>query len=74
MKSGRCPKCDCADVRSGSRGKGGPFYSNSIPVTFASHTPVDNYVCLGCGYLESYVSDGAGLRKIAEEWPGLETD
>ncbi|MBZ0310188.1 MAG: hypothetical protein K8I82_29275 [Anaerolineae bacterium] len=79
MKSGICPKCGSKDVYAGStlppRGKAGPHEVNSIPITagvLPSVVALDNYVCVNCGYVESYISDPAKLHKIAEHWPRVE--
>ncbi len=71
MKQGICPKCGSTDVRSGSRvtAKKGLNGSNTIPVTFWGSAALDNYVCVGCGYVESYVADRSALEKLAGKWP-----
>lgn len=48
--------------------KGGPFASNSIPVSLTSLAPIDNYVCVTCGYLERYISERSKLKEIARKW------
>ncbi|MFZ0242398.1 MAG: hypothetical protein WAL90_12195 [Desulfobacterales bacterium] len=70
MKSGICPKCSSDEVYSGVDIplKKGPFASNSIPVSLASVAARDNYVCIRCGYIESYVSDADRLAEIAKKW------
>jgi predicted nucleic-acid-binding Zn-ribbon protein len=70
MKSGKCPKCGSSDVyvEVDMPLKGGPFGSNSIPVSFTSMAPLDNYVCVGCGYVESYVADADQLAAIKRKW------
>jgi predicted nucleic-acid-binding Zn-ribbon protein len=74
MKSGGCPKCGSNDVHSGEEVpvKAGLNNSNSIPIYgkyWTRSASLDNYVCVNCGYVESYISDPKILRKIAEEWP-----
>ena len=71
MRSGKCAKCSSTDVRIGAQvaNKGGVYGSNSIPITFWSAAALDNYVCVACGYVESYVADASKLRRIAEKWP-----
>jgi predicted nucleic-acid-binding Zn-ribbon protein len=74
MKSGQCPKCGSFDVRSGAYvpGKTGNYTSNTIPVSggiFARRVALDNYVCVKCGYVESYISDEDELHRIADKWP-----
>ena len=71
MKSGTCPKCGGNEVHTGANVtfKRGAYGANSIPVSFWSVAPLDNYVCARCGYVESYVADPSKLRKIAQDWP-----
>jgi predicted nucleic-acid-binding Zn-ribbon protein len=73
MRKGQCPKCGSADVRSGAQvsSKGGAG-GNAIPITFWSAAPLDNYVCVACGYVESYVGDATKLQKIVENWPRVQ--
>jgi hypothetical protein len=33
------------------------------------YATLDNYLCLDCGYLESYISDRAALNRIEKQWP-----
>lgn len=79
MKDANCPKCGSGEVYSGvelivkdgpiaSILKGGPFASNSIPISLSSMAPVDNYVCVNCGYVEHYISDPSKLKEIAKKW------
>jgi hypothetical protein len=30
--------------------------------------PIDNYVCVNCGYVEHYISDRSKLKEIAKKW------
>ena len=73
MKSGKCPKCDSNNVYCGAKvfPKSGPFGSNSIPVSLTSIAALDNYVCVDCGYVESYVEEDK-LEEIARKWQKLE--
>jgi hypothetical protein len=34
---------------------------------------VDQYVCVDCGYIESYVSDSAALPEIARKYPKVDS-
>ena len=73
MKSGKCPKCQSNNVYSGAKvfPKSGPFGSNSIPVSLTSIAALDNYVCVDCGYIESYVESDK-LEEIARKWQKAE--
>ncbi|MFO7687508.1 MAG: hypothetical protein R6V60_15600 [Desulfobacterales bacterium] len=75
MKSGTCPKCSSDQVYSGIEIplKKGPFASNSIPISLASVAARDNYVCIQCGYVESYISAAARLNEIAQKWVRVKT-
>jgi len=79
VKDANCPKCGSGDVYSGVELivkdgpianilKGGPFASNSIPISLSSMAPIDNYVCVNCGYVEHYISDRSKLKEIEKKW------
>lgn len=70
MKSGTCPNCGSSDVYAGTNitFKGGRYGSNTVPISAWYGAMLDNYVCVNCGYLESYISDRARLDKIKEKW------
>ncbi len=71
MKNGRCPKCDSSQVFSGADvfPKSGPFTCNAIPISLTALAPLDNYVCLDCGYVESYISTAEDLETVRRNWP-----
>lgn len=73
MKDGRCPKCGSSKIYASVDLplKGGPFGSNSIPVSLASMAALDNYVCSECGLVESYIAGEDKLKEIAEKWKPL---
>ena len=70
MKSGICPKCGSDNVYSSQHLplKGGPFASNSIPVSLTSMAALDNYVCTDCGLVERYIADADKLEAVAKKW------
>jgi hypothetical protein len=39
-----------------------------MPIANMRAVSVATYVCIACGYMEHYVDDPNGLRKIAEKW------
>jgi predicted nucleic-acid-binding Zn-ribbon protein len=73
MKQGKCPKCGSVNIYSAEDLplKSGPFGSNSIPVSLAAMAALDNYVCVDCGLVESYVADAYMLKKIAKKWKAV---
>lgn len=78
MKNSKCPKCGSTEIFSGTDvyPKSGPFTSNSIPISLTSIAPLDNYVCIGCGYVEHYIADAQKLKEISKKWQkaGTQTD
>jgi predicted nucleic-acid-binding Zn-ribbon protein len=76
MKDGKCPKCGSVEIYSSEdlMLKGGPFGSNSIPVSLTSMAALDNYVCTDCGRVESYVADEVKLNEIASKWKPVRSD
>ena len=73
MKQGKCPKCGSANIYSAVDMplKSGPFGSNSIPVSLTAMAALDNYVCVDCGLVESYVADTYMLEKISKKWKAV---
>ena len=70
MKENKCPKCGSSDIYAGIDvyPKSGPFTSNSIPISLTSIAALDNYVCVACGYVESYVAETEKLKEISKKW------
>ena len=70
MKNGQCPRCGSNKIYAAVDlpFKGGPFGSNSIPISLTSMAPLDNYVCTECGLVQSYVADPRKLEEIARKW------
>ncbi|MDL2275384.1 hypothetical protein LJC22_04580 [Desulfosarcina sp. OttesenSCG-928-G10] len=73
MKQGKCPKCGSTAICCAADLplKGGPFGSNSIPVSLTTLAALDNYVCTACGLVEHYIADAAMLNKIADKWASV---
>lgn len=70
MKTGQCPKCGSRDVRSGADIR----EKDKIALHTGEDllTPLrklDQYVCVNCGYVETYLSDAEGLAYVAQHWP-----
>jgi DNA-directed RNA polymerase subunit RPC12/RpoP len=76
MKNGQCPKCGSKEVYSGANIplKSGPFAGNAIPISLTSMAALDNYVCVTCGLVESYISDKDKLEDVAERWDKVNPD
>jgi predicted nucleic-acid-binding Zn-ribbon protein len=74
MQDGICPKCGSHNVYSDYDHPKDPnqpqtatttvkFGQFTEPITFSDH-----YVCIDCGYTESYVTDPNKLKDIASSW------
>jgi hypothetical protein len=76
MKSGICTKCGSNKVFSAENLplKGGPFGSNSIPISLTVMAALDNYVCADCGLVESYLADADKLKTVADKWERVKTE
>lgn len=68
MRDGICPKCGSYKVYSGRDIPVKANIGNTIPIDFQHNVALDNYVCVACGYVESYISDPDALKRIAAQW------
>lgn len=73
MKQGKCPKCGSTNVYTADDLllKSGPFGSNTIPISLTAMAALDNYVCVDCGLVESYVAEKSMLKRIAMRWQAV---
>ena len=69
MRNGICPKCGHATVHSGRDVPVKNSSGNTIPIDFKNSVALDNYVCVTCGYVESYISNPDAIKRIDEQWP-----
>ena len=76
MKRGICPACGSKEVYAGTQIglKGGSYGSITIHIKLFSYARLDNFVCVSCGYVESYILDAKSLESIAESWPKVDVD
>lgn len=68
MRSGICSKCGQPTVYSGRDIAVKASIGNTVPIDFKHSAPLDNYVCIHCGYVERYISDQDKLKRIREQW------
>jgi len=78
MLNGICPKCGSIEVYSGANVplKKNGYGMNAIPIKgtlFPTLAALENYVCIQCGYVESYISDRRNLEEIAKHWRRVRT-
>ncbi|QPC85272.1 hypothetical protein G4Y79_21885 [Phototrophicus methaneseepsis] len=69
MRRGICPKCSHATVYSGQDLATQASNGSSIPIDFRHQAVLVHYVCVECGYVESYISDRSALARIYRQWP-----
>jgi len=65
-----CPTCGSKAIHSGAEitDKEGLRGANRIPIDEKQYVALDNYVCLSCGYVESYIGDRGILNRIERQW------
>lgn len=65
-----CPVCASERIKSGAKveGKEGLRGGNRIPIDAVTQIALDRYVCVYCGYVESYIADRGILNRIARMW------
>lgn len=64
-----CPKCRSEEVHVIDIQWPGRPIGASIATGMFSAAKIDHHVCTACGFVESYVTDGKVLEKIAANWP-----
>lgn len=74
MKSGQCPKCGSHDVCSNTNRKYPAFHTIVLSAGNSSsrYASLDTYVCVSCGFVESYVAKPEDLSYIKEEWASVD--
>ena len=62
----KCNKCNSEDIVRipGEKSKWGRTVSTSL----TGCVPLDRYVCMGCGYTETFVSDAASRETIRKKF------
>ncbi|HEY9636547.1 MAG TPA: hypothetical protein V6D14_24310 [Coleofasciculaceae cyanobacterium] len=70
MKSGQCPKCGSRDVFCNTNRKFPALNTITVGTGIGvnRYACLDTYVCVTCGYIESYVTKLQDLSYIKEEW------
>ena len=64
-KSKTCPNCQCTEIAC-VRGTEGEYRSIVLgaTLTFSDALTVSSYICLNCGFVESYIDSKSDLMKI----------
>ena len=72
IKNGTCPKCDAHDIRLQHWSRRPNDFRNYLSLGWWGYgARVVNYVCVTCGYTESYI-EAADIKKIAGRWERVE--
>ncbi|GAB5492464.1 MAG: hypothetical protein Phog2KO_26790 [Phototrophicaceae bacterium] len=68
--NGICQCCGATGIKSGAKieGKEGLRGSNRLPIDSKISVELDNYVCVTCGYTESYINNRSILNRIEKQW------
>ena len=66
MTQGKCPKCDSDEiyVKRERLNEG----ISTLCISIWKDTILTNYVCISCGYVESYVTEKKALEQIKKKW------
>jgi hypothetical protein len=70
MKNGKCPKCGSTEVYKTANGPGQRGYRQLSMFTKAR---LAEYICCGCGLVESYLDDMNVVEKIKSKCSKVET-
>ena len=74
MKNGKCPKCNSNNVHHCNRGLDWGSESQSIEIWSGEDkrdhiwTGFDSYVCVDCGYFETYILKKEALDLVRSKW------
>lgn len=64
MKSGECPKCKSNNIYLGKFPGG---YRSVLVLAFDSSIRLKDYICISCGYVESYLESMDKIDKIKQQ-------
>jgi predicted nucleic-acid-binding Zn-ribbon protein len=64
MKSGKCPKCGSGEIYRGRAHN----QRSALNISAFKNARLEDFVCNGCGFVESYVIDKANLDDIRRTW------
>ncbi len=70
MKNGKCTKCGASDIQKV------PYtntHRDSLFITGFSRVKLNEYVCCGCGLVETYLADMSNVDKIKKKCTKVET-
>lgn len=69
MKDGICPKCGSTEVYDDTfKGRLMRGYRDGLALDGFASVPIINYVCVDCGYSESYVQHKNDAERIKNKW------
>jgi predicted nucleic-acid-binding Zn-ribbon protein len=72
MKTGKCPKCNSTEIY--FKENVISIEGSQIRISPLSHTPVNHYVCVDCGYVENYISHPKKIKRIKNNWVKITGD
>jgi len=73
MKSGKCPKCGSTEVYVDTmKTKQSRGARDEMSITGLVSVQMTNYVCVECGFTESYIVDELARLRISKKWHHVE--
>lgn len=64
MKSGKCPKCGSGEIYRGRAHN----QRSALNISLLKYARLEDYVCVGCGFVESYIIGKAKLDDVKRSW------
>jgi predicted nucleic-acid-binding Zn-ribbon protein len=68
MNTGLCPKCGSKNVYRRSFTFWNGSFADMMNITLWRKAHPDRFVCVDCGFMETYVSDPTARTTIAQTW------
>jgi predicted nucleic-acid-binding Zn-ribbon protein len=68
MNKGLCPRCGSKNVYRRSFTFWSASFADIMKIKAGLSGYPDRYVCVDCGFIETYLSDPAARTKIAQTW------
>lgn len=70
MKNGQCPKCGSGEIYRGRAHN----QRSALNISLLKYARLEDYVCTGCGLVESYIIDKQKLDDVRRSWSRVAPD
>lgn len=68
MNKGLCPRCSSKNVYRRSFTFWSASFADMMLIKFGRRAYPDRYVCVDCGFMETYLNDRTARATIAQTW------